>query len=274
VYIAGRSDEKATKAINDIKEQFLTSIGHLDFLKVDFSDFKTIKPAVTEFLQKESSLHVLTNNAGVMVPPKGSVDAQGNELQMGTNCLGPFLFSVLLLPILQKTAKEAPQDSVRVTWSSSITAQTIAPTNGVQFDADGNVKQVLCMSHLTYGQSKAGNNFLAAEFARRYGKDGIISVSWNPGNLNSGLLRHMISLEVLAMRLLMYPPLFGAYTELYAGWSTDITEEHNGCYIAPWGRISRARADIDKGLKTVEEGGTGYATKFFDWCDKMTKDYQ
>jgi retinol dehydrogenase 12 len=38
-----------------------------------------------------------------MYPPKGSVDTQGNELQVGTNCLGHYLLYQLLLPLLSKT---------------------------------------------------------------------------------------------------------------------------------------------------------------------------
>ena len=45
-----------------------------------------------------------------------------------------------------------------------------------------------------YGQSKAAKAYLAAEFAERFGRDGIISVSWNPGNLKSELQKHLSTL--------------------------------------------------------------------------------
>ncbi len=46
------------------------------FLKLDLGDLTTIKKSVEEFLRNEQRLDVLWNNAGVMVPPKGSVTAQ------------------------------------------------------------------------------------------------------------------------------------------------------------------------------------------------------
>jgi len=64
VYIAGRSQEKASRAIEEIKSANPSSKGRLEFLQVDLADLTTIKKAADEFMSKESSLHVLTNNAG------------------------------------------------------------------------------------------------------------------------------------------------------------------------------------------------------------------
>jgi NAD(P)-dependent dehydrogenase (short-subunit alcohol dehydrogenase family) len=272
VYIAGRSHDKASKALSALKESFPDSKGKVEFLKLDLSDLSTIKPAVEEFLQRETRLHVLTNNAGVMVPPKGSKDAHGHELQMGTNCLGPFLLSQLLVPVLQKTAKEAPEGSVRVTWAASLAAN-FSPPGGVQFQEDGNAKPQYFNPSLDYGASKAGNVFLASEFAARYGKNGIISVSWNPGNLKSELIRHTPLWQRLLLLLILFPAQFGGYTELWAGCSPDLTASQNGAYVAPWGRVYTVRGDVTRGLKSQNEGGTGTAEKFWAWCEKETNPY-
>lgn len=56
VYIAGRSPEKADKAIAAIKQAVPDSKGRLEFMKVDFSDLPSIKPGVDAFLAKESRL--------------------------------------------------------------------------------------------------------------------------------------------------------------------------------------------------------------------------
>jgi len=76
VYVAGRSAERCTTAIEKIKAEFGESGGRLEFLKVDLGDLTTIKRAAEEFMGKEQRLDVLWNNAGVMEPPKGSVTAQ------------------------------------------------------------------------------------------------------------------------------------------------------------------------------------------------------
>lgn len=78
VYVAGRSEEKGTKAIDALKNEFPKSKGRLVFLKVDLADLTTIKGAAEEFMAKEDRLDVLTNNAGVMDPPVGSKTAQAN----------------------------------------------------------------------------------------------------------------------------------------------------------------------------------------------------
>ena len=65
VYIAGRSQSKASTAIDRIKTAFPNRSGRLEFLHLDLSDLATIKPAVESFLKQEQRLDVLMNNAGV-----------------------------------------------------------------------------------------------------------------------------------------------------------------------------------------------------------------
>jgi len=110
-----------------------------------------------------------------MIPPQGSVTKQGYELQLGTNNLGPFLFTKLLTPILAKTAQTAPPGSVRVVWVSSSSARRTSPsTGGVDMS---NLDYKIDQGHwYKYGTSKAGNILHSSEFAKRHGKDGIISV--------------------------------------------------------------------------------------------------
>ena len=134
VYVAARSESKASKAIEQIKSRFPDSKGQLVFLHLDLDDLTTIKQSADEFLNKEERLDVLWNNAGVMVPPQGSKTKQGYELQLGTNNVAPFLFTKLLHPILAKTAKETAPNSVRVVWVSSSVAEHMSPKGGVDFD--------------------------------------------------------------------------------------------------------------------------------------------
>ena len=109
-----------------------------------------------------------------MIPPQGSKTEQGYELQLGTNCIAPFLFTKLLTPILVETAKKAPKDSVRVVWTSSNAAELFAPKGGVEM---GNLDyREEKGAWFKYGVSKAGNVLHASEFARRFGSQGIISV--------------------------------------------------------------------------------------------------
>lgn len=272
IYSAGRSRNKALESIEAIKAAYPNSNGKLYFLFLDLSDLSTIKKSAEDFLGKETRLDVLTNNAGIMVPPKGSRNAQGHELQIGTNCLGPFLFTSLLTPLLKKTAASSPPGTVRITWAAS-SATELSPKGGVEFELDGAVK-IHDDPQKDYCQSKTGNVFLAFEVARRYGGDGIVSVAWNPGNLQSGLYRHMSQLPKWVMeKTWLHPPVFGAYTMLYAGWSEDLTEESNGVYVIPWGRFGKLRADIESGKSRTKDSGSGMAGRFWEWCVMSTQPY-
>ena len=69
-----------------------------------------------------------------------------------------------------------------------------------------------------YGISKAGNYLQATEFRKRFGDEGVLSVALNPGNLDSELYRSQGGIiRWILRRLVLYPPVFGAYTLLFAG---------------------------------------------------------
>lgn len=273
VYVAGRSKSKAETAINAIKQAHPDSKGKIEFLEFDLADLKTIKPAVEDFLKKEKRLDVLTLNAGVMMPPKGSLSAQKHELQIGTNCLGHFLLAKLLTPLLKQTAElpDTAPGSVRVTWAASFGVE-LSPKGGVTIDRDGNY-EAPGGKESCYMASKAGNFLMSAEYARRNplqnGK-GVMTHSWNPGNLKSELQRHSSWFEKFMISWLLYPMVYGAYTELFAGWSEEAGQpDKNGAYIVPWGQFGTCRADIV--AETEKEGGN--AEKFWEWCDRATKEY-
>ncbi|KAK5121599.1 hypothetical protein LTR85_004771 [Meristemomyces frigidus] len=265
VYVAGRSPEKADAAIDEIKKAYPSSDGKLEFLKLDLADLPTIKASAEDFQKREQRLDVLTNNAGVMTPPVGSKTAQSYELQMGTNCLGPYLFTQYLTPLLQKTAASSPPGSVRVTWAASL-ATLGSPKGGVAWDEKTGGAKVHNSRGTDYAQSKACNVLLAKEYQRHYGADGIVSNAWNPGNLTSELQRHQTWIESVMTKGLVFPTVYGGYTELFAGWSEEAgREENRGKYVGPWGRFVVLRKDI--------EGNVEGAKKFWEWCGKETGQY-
>jgi len=272
VYVAARSEEKATKAITSIKSNSPDAKGTIAYLNLDLDDLSTIKKSANEFLAREDRLDVLFNNAGVMVPPQGSKTKQGYELQLGTNNLAPFLFTELLTPVLVKTAKAKGPGNVRVVWVSSSAAELLSPNGGVEMD-NLDYKREKGAWH-KYGVSKAGNVLHAMEYAKRHGGEGIISVPLNPGNLKTELQRHVPSLQMRIFHWMSYPPIYGAYTELFAGLSPEVTMEKNGAWIVPWGRFFPLRKDLEAAAKTEAEGGTGTGLKFWEWSEEQVKAYK
>lgn len=264
VYIAGRNSLKAGAAISKIQTAHPDSKGRLEFLQLDLSDLSTIKGSAKDFLKREQRLDVLTNNAGVGQPPAGSTSAQGYELQMATNCLGPFLFTKLLLPVLRSTP------GARVTWAGSLTIDMSSPSGGITLNETGAFVLHPTDTPTNYGASKAGNLFLASELARRY-PEGLQVNAFNPGNLRTELTRHLPGfVRWLLSVTMLYPAVYGGYTELFAGWSEEAGKpEHNGGYVIPWGRFGDVRKDVQQELG--KEGGV--AEKFWEWCERETEQY-
>jgi len=183
VYIAARSEMKATAAIKEMQDANPDSKGQLQYLHLDLSDLTTIKVSTQEFLKKENRLDVLWNNAGVMLPPQGSKTAQGYELQLGVNTIGTFLFTHYLHAIMAITAQTAPKNSVRVVWVSSGAAQT-APNPAVDFTNMDYSREE--SSYTKYMRSKAGSVIHAAEFARQAADEGILSIVRPTSSISHG----------------------------------------------------------------------------------------
>ncbi|KAI1820734.1 short-chain dehydrogenase [Xylaria intraflava] len=275
VYVAARSESKANDAIQDIKRSHPSSNGDLTFLHLDLNDLASVKASAHKFLSMESKLHVLVNNAGVQNlnnPPK---TAQGYDHHLGVNAIAPFLFTKLLTPTLAATAqdKSTKPDSVRVVWVSSQGTE-LAALKSIGLDVNNLDYHVETTDITKYAMSKTANWLHAVEYARRHKADGIISIPINPGNLKSDLYRDNPSISIrLIAKTMAYPPVLGAHTELYAGFSPDITLEKTGSWVIPFGRIAKIRKDLMEATLSKEEGGNGNAAKFWDWTERQVKEY-
>ncbi|CCM00179.1 uncharacterized protein FIBRA_02207 [Fibroporia radiculosa] len=279
VYATARSQEKGATALNRINARLSnmsqSTRGEVHFLCLELNDLNSVKAAVEEFLSKESRLHILLNNAGIMLP-KEDKPINGIDLQFATNVLGPFAFTRLLLPTLLLTAKQSEEGTVRIVHLASI-AHMAAPPGGIRFDAMSEGK----IFH-RYAQSKMGNIVFANEVARRYtdsgeylniafkggtrligAYQGLISVSISPGNVSTNLWRHQTSFFTWNTAVSKHPPAKGVLTQLYAATSPEVTREDAGIYFAPFGKRSTPfRTEVD-------DPALGMA--LWDWCEGQMK---
>lgn len=236
VWIACRDVAKGEAALKELKERTGRD-AHL--LKLNLANLRSIKEAAKEFLSKETQLHVLFNNAGVMHPPVELLTDDGYDLQFGTNVLGHFYLTKLLLPTLLSTAKSSPVGTVRVVNTSS-TAHWLG---SLDFDTfkDTPKRRAQGTLHL-YNQSKAANIVFSKELHRRYGDQGIVSISVSPGAIATELLRNNASIVQLLSGVVLYHVSYGVLTQLYAGTSREAATL-SGQHLVPWARVGNCRSD-------------------------------
>jgi len=98
-----RREEAAEQACEKIRQQ--TGNPHVDYILVDLSDMKSVRKAVEQYIQKEDVLDVLINNAADfdLSVKKPILTKDGLEKQFATNVVAPFLLSILLKGLLEKS---------------------------------------------------------------------------------------------------------------------------------------------------------------------------
>ncbi|QPG76596.1 hypothetical protein FOA43_003988 [Brettanomyces nanus] len=268
VWILGRKQTVLDECLVDLKKEFPNA--QLDTVLADLADLPTIKPAAELFLQKETKLNGIIHNAGVMNPAEGAKSKQGYELQLGTNVIGPFLLQKFLDDIIIKTAKSEPPNSVRILWVSSM-GHYLAPHGGINWK-DINFEHEKKPWINLYGQSKALDIYLSYLWAKKHPGTGVVSISCHPGVLDTQLVRYhpigAIGRAVMAVVNPIYPPEYGAYTELFAVLSPTITTKNDGNYVNPWGKLGRIRPDVKRGM----EGEDG--EKIWKWLGKEVQKYE
>jgi len=256
VYMASRNKDKADAAIAELKE---VTRKEAIFLPLDLASLSSIESSVETFKSQESHLHILFNNGGVMIPPIEQLTADGYDLQFGTNVLGHWYFTRLLLPTLQSTGKASPEIHARVVITSSGTAQFVTSIDWGTLEDTPARKQL--GTRRLYAQSKFGNVVIAQELARRYGGEGIVTSSVNPGNLKTDLQRYQTGFQRWFTDRILHPAPLGALTQLWAGTSAE-GAEFNGKYLIPWARDGR----IPKGADDAELG-----KKLWEWLEEQVR---
>jgi NAD(P)-dependent dehydrogenase (short-subunit alcohol dehydrogenase family) len=216
LYLGARSKAKADEAIKDI-EAVSPPGTKVHFLQMDLTDLASVKAAAETIKRENDRLDILVNNAGIMMHPP-SLTKDGYEVQFGTNHVGHYLFTRLLLPLLQKTAAD-PKNDVRILNLSS-EGHKAAPSGGFLPDK---VKTVMddYGSLTRYGQSKLANHLFTTELARRYPE--VTTVSIHPGAVATNLSHeyqrnHPILASMFAwiIKLVAPGPAKGALNQVWA----------------------------------------------------------
>ncbi len=205
---------------------------------LDLSDLASVRACAAEIEARGEPIDVLINNAGVMACPFGRT-ADGFEMQFGTNHLGHFELTRLLLPVV--LAGDAP----RIVCLSS-SAHDISD---VDLD-DPNFERTPYDAWTAYGRSKSANALHALGLSLRHRADEVTAVSVHPGAIRTSLGRHLDdeltnqAIERGRQRAAEHPSSTtgrrfktveqGAATEVWAATAPGMANHHGG-YLADCG---------------------------------------
>jgi NAD(P)-dependent dehydrogenase (short-subunit alcohol dehydrogenase family) len=164
-----------------IAESIATSTGNaaIDVMQLDLTRPDAIRAFAKAFAAKHDALHLLVNNAGVMACPLERTE-QGWEMQFGTNHMGHFLLTCLLVPQLRAGA---PARVVNLSSAGHRFAD-------VDFD-DPNYETRAYDKWEAYGQSKTANVLFSVELNRRLKDQGVEAFAVHPGGIMTNLGRHL-----------------------------------------------------------------------------------
>ena len=264
VVLACRDLTRAEQAAERIRSQVDTA--KIDVAELNLSSMQSVRSFGSGW---SGSLDLLVNNAGVMAPPKAQQTEDGYELQFGTNHLGHFVLTGLLLPSL--LSAPAP----RVVTVSSVAHHGATP--GV---LQANVGEPY-NSQRAYSNSKLANILFAFELQRQATARGLAltSVAAHPGVAATGLFSDPQGMGANAFLRVVGPPVLKVVASSPKAAARSIlfaaTADDPGRYTGPgWfgetrGPIGAARLSVlaqDEALARrlwhISEDLTGY---HFPW---------
>ncbi|HOO83432.1 MAG TPA: oxidoreductase [Prolixibacteraceae bacterium] len=179
VILACRNLAKGEKAKSEIING--KSLLDINVMQLDLANLSSVKTFAEQFKQQYKQLDVLMNNAGIMATPNVKTD-DGFEAQLGTNHLGHFALTALLLPLLKATPK-----------SRVVNVSSLAHKGGkMDFEDLMFEKGRKFKSMSAYGQSKLANLLFTYELQRFFEANNIdcIATAAHPGGSNTRLANH------------------------------------------------------------------------------------
>jgi NAD(P)-dependent dehydrogenase (short-subunit alcohol dehydrogenase family) len=192
VVLACRDPKRAEAAAKEVGAQG----GSTELLGLDLASLESVRAAAAELRERHQRIDLLINNAGVMVPPYGRT-SDGFELQLGTNHLGHFAFTGLVLDRI----RDVP--GARIVVLASLAHQMAR--GGMNFE---DLHSERGYNRITaYGRSKLANLLFAYELQRRLDAAGAeaVALAAHPGYSSTELTRHLPRVLQPANRLLVEP---------------------------------------------------------------------
>jgi NAD(P)-dependent dehydrogenase (short-subunit alcohol dehydrogenase family) len=273
--MSARSPTKASAAIAKIKEAHPNADIHA--LILDHMQLSTVVEAAKGFMSKETKLHGLILNAGIMATPY-EITEDGFESQMQVNYLAHWLFTYHLLPILLSTARAEGPGSVRVACVSSEGHARPFGVTKILYNKDEIAK---FGDFGRYGVSKLANVLEAKSLNDAYGpqsesaKDGkgeIWCASLHPGFIDTQLNEgnrdrsswYLAWLHpVLRLFGAMRPWEEGCVSSVFVAASPQFTGDLSGLYFDEFAKVK------DSSLASKDDGER---RRLEEWTTRVMKE--
>ncbi len=214
VVMVCRNADKGKAALEDIRRESGSS--QCDLLFADMSSQASVRELARQIHEKYPRLDVLINNAGAVMPNR-ALSADGIEMTVAANHLGPALLTALLLDLLKSSA---PSRIVNV--SSEVHARAQMDMNDLQFEREK------YSWGRAYAQSKLLMNAYTFELARRLEATGVAANCLHPGVVATNLGGPDLPLGWKIMFRLLRPLFLtakqGAQTTFYAASAPELAE--------------------------------------------------
>jgi NAD(P)-dependent dehydrogenase (short-subunit alcohol dehydrogenase family) len=234
-----------------------------ELVTLDLASLGSIREAAAVVTERWPAIDLLLNNAGIMAVPRGAT-ADGFELQLGTNHLGHFALTGLLLPALLRAA------AARV-----VTVSSNAHKLGRVDVDDLFFERARYARWRAYGQSKLANLLFSGELQRRAAAagTGLLSVAAHPGyaatNLTEGPAIGAAALRPvlrLGDRVAGQPDHMGALPQLYAATMPDVRPDD---YWGPDG-VREMRGHPTRVGRTRRAQDTETARRLWERSEELT----
>jgi NAD(P)-dependent dehydrogenase (short-subunit alcohol dehydrogenase family) len=270
VILACRDEQRGEEALARLNAAAPDARAELAFL--DLASLASVRQFAQRELAGQRPIHILVNNAGVMAPPKRLETADGFELQFGTNVLGHFALTALLMPALELAATESP-DRPRI-----VTIASIAHKQGkIDFNDLQSRKTYSPMQ--SYRQSKLADLMFAFELDRRLraANSRVMSVAAHPGVANTNLFRggdrsatSRAARELLShfIGAVLNTDYAGALPTLYAATSRDVVD---GGYYGPLGFLEARGSRIGEASVARQARDASNAGRLWQVCEELTQ---
>ena len=243
VLMLARDSDKLAAVALELQQDNPAAILHT--ATMDLADLDSVRTTAAAILAEHAQIHLLINNAGVMACPLART-AQGYEMQFGTNHLGHFLFTCLLVPALVAGAPGRV-----VTLSSA--GHKIADVNlddSAYIVRDYDKWQA-------YGESKTANALFAVGLDARLAGKGVRSFAVHPGAIVTGLGRHMdeadyqflMSRQPAGQEMTLKSVEQGAATSVWAATSPELAGR-GGVYLEDCQVAMPAASDSSAGVES------------------------